>query len=208
MYQFIQRNKTNKVSRYWNRFLQSYTKSLQNQPNQSGEQQLIEEWTGMKIGPILFNIDINHWSVYLSDFNKNLLGKQHLLFLIEDNKNEKFGYYFDSQFLFNKKEWNKITDKNSFHFNLQSNERLSNSMKFEINENYEGRNLIEEKPDNYYDLIQIGDILLKKEEMRKYCFVDQHEYHFNYHQIQNALNGKNGKENYFYLKRLIVIQMV
>ena len=96
------------------------------------------------------------------------------------------------------------TDKKSFEFNLESNGRLQQPMKFEIRDcKYGGYFLYEESDDC---LITLGDIILYKANYKSESCCSQNEYYFYYHGIKNALCGK---PYYFPLiiRRLVVIQM-
>ena len=77
-------------------------------------------------------------------------------------------------------------------------------MKFEIKDLKYGGIYLKEKSDEY--LIYLGNIYLNKENMKNITFCHQYESRFNYHGIENALNGKI-YPNGFTPKRIIVIQM-
>ena len=86
---------------------------------------------------ILFDSDIDNWDEDTSIFNERIVGKKQLLFIIEDEDSEIFGYYLNTQIIqqYDKQE----TDYKTFHFNLQSkNNRLDKPMKFEINDRKKG----------------------------------------------------------------------
>ena len=81
-------------------------------------------------------------------------------------------------------------------------------MKFEIKDLEEGGYKLYEK--SSYGLIWLGDIYLGKEYKKNKSFSDQHENWFDYHEIQNALCGKEPNKfglMYFTPKRILVIQM-
>ena len=133
--------------------------------------------------------------------------KELLTFLIEDEDDEIFGYYFNTQIV-EKYHQFQITDSKSFHFNLQSNKnRLKHPMKFEKKDLEEGGIILWEKSDDY--LICLGDIYLRKVDMKHYSYCNQNENYFDYHGISNALCGKSGysEEDCFNPKRILVIQM-
>ena len=168
----------------------------------------IEEWTSKKCKEIIFDSEKDNWSINTSIFDSKIKGKKQLLFLIEDEQKELFGYYLHTEMVEEYGGWNK-TDMNSFHFNLKSNGRLDGMMKFEIKNIVQGGYYLSDSTDYY--LIQIGDICLKKEHRKEksYCF--QTENNFNYHNNPKALCGKeydfSRKFEYFTPKRIIVIQM-
>ena len=97
------------------------------------EQKQLEEWTGLKIGEIIFDSNIDDWKQNTSVLNEQIIGKKQLLFLVEDNEGEIFGYYLNSEIFKNVeyKKWMK-TDTKTFHFNLYSQGRLNGSKRFDI----------------------------------------------------------------------------
>ena len=87
---------------------------------------------------IIFDSNIDNWSANTSVFDDKIKGKKQLVFLIEDEDNEIFGYYLNTQIVEKYNKWIE-TDYKSFEFNLQSkNNRLNKSMKFEIIDLYHG----------------------------------------------------------------------
>ena len=47
-----------------------------------------EEWTELKYSEIVFDSDEDNWSINTSVFAEKIMGKDQLLFLIEDEKEE------------------------------------------------------------------------------------------------------------------------
>ena len=122
-----------------------------------------------------------------------------MLFLIEDEDGEKFGYYLDSQIEAKYNQWISTTSK-TFHFTLQTaTERLSKPMKFEINDISEGGYWLSPKSND--NLIGIGNIWIMKDRIGKVskCY----QYSFTYPDIENVLCGKET----FIPKHILVIQM-
>ena len=100
------------------------------------------------------------------------------------------------------------TDNKSFEFNLESNGRLKQPMKFEIKHLYKGGYDLYEK--SSWFLIDLGDIGLYKENKKNESCCLQIEDKFDYHGIENALCGKvvdEFGEMKFTPKRILVIQM-
>ena len=181
---------------------------VKNEYNLTSEQnQKLEEWTGLHCSDILFDSDVDDWS-NPENFNKKIIEKQQLTFLIEDEDGELFGYYFDTKIL---KTYNyyQETDSNSFHFNLQSkNQRLKEPMKFKIKDLKKGAIQLYDNSDQW--LIVFGDIYLKNFIYKNESYCYQSENYFNYNGTENALCGKepeNYGEMYFTPKRILVIQM-
>ena len=101
------------------------------------EIQQLEKWTKLKCSEIVFDSNVDDWSQNTSELNRKIKGKKQLIFLIEDEDGEKFGYYLNSQVdtYYNQ---TKNTDNKSFEFNLESHGRLDYPMKFEIKNLYRG----------------------------------------------------------------------
>ena len=166
-----------------------------------------EDWTSKKIRKVLFDSTVDNWGKKTSIFNDKIIGKKQLIFLIEDEDGEKFGYYFNP--IIPKNHGSSVAaDNECFLFNLKSvNQRLSQPMKFEIkNIDFGSLTLFTTFESNLITLSTIG---LYKEEMKNDCCCIQNN-NFDYHGIDNALCGKtlqNDKSKYFIPKRILVIQM-
>ena len=171
------------------------------------EQRQLEEWTELQCNDVLFDSNIDNVSQWTSEFNERILGKNQLVFLIEDTDGEKFGYYLDTEVIekYHKQYDSPIsTNRYSFHFNLNSNGRLGNAMKFEIKDiRYGGYRLFL----NYQkELISLGNISLYKENMIKYSYCLHFDSYFYYYGIENALSRKSYPYT-FDTKRILVIEM-
>ena len=178
------------------------------------ERKQLEEWTGKKCNEIVFDSKVDNWNVDTSEFDDKIKGKKELIFLIEDERSEKFGYYLNTQ-IYQEYTNNKIkrTDDKSFEFNLRSNGRLSGPMKFEIKKSRRGYGMNNKE---HSILIEIGNIQLYKEKKKNlsYCFKDNENY-FEYYGIENAVCGRTAyadeniklKGDRFTPKRFLVIQM-
>ena len=138
------------------------------------------------------------------------MGKSKLLFLIHEEKGEQFGYYLSTQIVETIGYQHVPTDKQSFHFNIQSTfDRLQNPIKFDIVDIEKGGYCLFNQSD--ISLLTIGDIWLYKKKDRKDCSCSEDTTHFNYNSIQHALCGKNPYSNsitFFNPKRILVIQMI
>ena len=168
------------------------------------EMKQLEEWTELKCSDIIFNSDLDNWSISSSVFNERILGNSKLLFLIENEDGEKFGYYLNTKVI--EKYYQIVeTDSKSFHFNLFSNNRLKEPMKFEVKSLKKGGYIFFDKSNPV--LIRLGDISLSKENKKNQSYCLQTKENFNYHLINNALCGKTGIINKIIPKRIIVIQM-
>ena len=165
----------------------------------------LEEWTGLQSSDVLFDTDVNSWSMYTALLNERIFGKKQIVFLIEDEDGEKFGYYLHTtvkEIMWEEKAFE--ADSESFEFNIQSKDnRLPNPMKFEIKDVKEGGYKLWLNDNDPGFLIFIGDIVLMLKNYKNCCLCSQKNENFDYHGIENALCGKTG----FELKRLVVIQM-
>ena len=164
----------------------------------------LEEWTSLKCSDVLFDSDRDNWKERTSVFDSKIIGNKQLVFLIEDEDGEKFGYYLNSEIIDNYISTMK-TDQKSFLFNLESNGRLSEAMKFEIKDKYKGGYKLCDK--SQYWLIELGDIRLFKENNKNDSHCYQNDDIFDYHGIDKALCGKKEFYNSFIPKRIVVIQM-
>ena len=165
----------------------------------------IELWTNLKCGNVLFDSNKYNWSIYSSSFNRVIINKSNLLFLIEDEDGEIFGYYLSTQVP--QDIGRSSTDFNSFHFNLKSKDnRLKYPIKFEIKHPVWGGICLYDENEKEY-LINLGNIVLCKKENKDKSYCHQYnEGDFDYHGIGKALCGKTDPE-FFKPTRIVVIQM-
>ena len=138
----------------------------------------IEEWTKLKCDEILFDSDVDNWSIDTSTFNSKILNKDKLLFIIEDREDNKFGGYIDSII---DKTSSYITDPKSFIFSIESKGRLNSMKKFDIDKLQYAFRLYNKSS---VDLFSIGncDIYIYKKgcKYKPYC----RQSVFNYEGIQ------------------------
>ena len=189
-------------------FLQHYKQKIINQILTDKNKKQLEEWTGLTCGEIIFHSEIDNWSQNISIFNDKINGKKQLVFLIEDEDGELFGYYLNTEIIDkqNERGWyeDQITDNKSFSFNLYSNGRLNQPMKFEIkNVSFRSGYLL--YPKSFYVLIRIGIIWIMKENKKYKSFCFEKEYDFDYKGIENAICGKSNER--FTIKHFVVVQM-
>ena len=82
-------------------FLLQYPNMMTNQLKQSMRESIltreniyqIRQWTMKEVGNKLFDSLIDNWDINTSEFNDLIDGKQHLLIVIEDTNENKFGVY-------------------------------------------------------------------------------------------------------------------
>ena len=163
------------------------------------EMKQLEEWTSLKCAEVLFDSDKDDWNPH-KILNERIINKKQLLFVIEDEENNKFGGYLNETI--DKIGYNKyITDSKAFLFSLQSNGRIKGMMKFEIKDSSHAFVL---SNDGYSPLFWFGygedlKIYRKQYKTDSYCTQSSYEYHGN----EKALCGKDK----FIPKRFVVIQM-
>ena len=77
----------------------------------------LEQWCNLYCDEIIFDSDKDNWSKRTSNLNEIIKGRSHLMFVIEDDNNEMFGFYFNKQIPLNE---NYIeTDDKSFYFEFK-----------------------------------------------------------------------------------------
>ena len=166
----------------------------------------LENWTKKRIDNILFDSNINDWNKNNSLFFNKIYGKSNFVILIEDTKGNKFGGYFNSK-VNSIKSYNSY-DLNAFVFNLKSNGRLTEMMKFEITNPNKSFRIYSSSSNWLFSIGSDGgnngldDITVMKrnyENGRNGCC----QRCYNYKGIQNALCGS--KE--FDIQRFVIIQM-
>ena len=166
----------------------------------------LEEWTNKKCGDILFDSEKNDWSYCSSDFNEKIIGKKQLIFLIEDTNGYLFGYYLNTEII-EKYQVDQSTDNESFLFSLNSQNKLSSMMKFEIKDTHWGCMLYKNDED-YLIALGCGGIFLYKKNYKEESYSWKQPKYFNYHDINISLCGKETyRDICFTPKRILVIQM-
>ena len=170
----------------------------------------IQKMNSMKFGKCLFDTMFDDWT-NSDTLNNRILLKRKLLFVVEDETCEKFGYYFDTTVQCKTTEGKKVdTNDKTFHFNISSRNRLTQPMKFPItNCKFGGIGLYHQRNPI---LIELGNIVLYTKDYKNDSYCYQNTYNFDYKRIPNALCGKtkHGKHlvgQSFKLSRLVVIQM-
>ena len=172
----------------------------------------LEQWINRKCSEIIFNSEKDCWAYEISVLNEKIIGKEHLVFLIEDDQNQKFGYYLNSKVIEeyatseNGQEKRIEVDNNSFQFSLESVGRFTDAIKCEIIDTKKGGyNLYTNWENNL--LISFGDIMVYKQglENNSYC-IHQDNNVFDYHGKEKVLCDKVGSQT-FNIKKFVVIQM-
>ena len=137
------------------------------------------------------------------------MNKSNLAFIVEDEQNNKFGYYLSTQIQSNKYNSWISTDNNTFLFSLKSNGRLNGMMKFEIKDTNKGYAVYQISHEYLIGLGAEFGIVLYKENSKGKSNCRQNNSYFDYHGTENPLVGGSGIESrkYFTPKRIIVIEM-
>ncbi|EDR24606.1 hypothetical protein EDI_280700 [Entamoeba dispar SAW760] len=163
----------------------------------------LEEWTSRKVGNIIFDSEIDNWDKDKSVFNQKIINKEHIIIIIEDTNGNKFGGYVNVKI---DKVRDFIYDPNSFLFSLESNGRIDEMMKFDINDQQHAFYLCNSINGCLFGFGggYEGDICVYKENNKTQSSCKQRS--FSYKGITNALCGKQNPER-FTPQRIIVIEM-
>ena len=100
----------------------------------------LEDTIGMKCGDILFDSNIDNWSMHTSVFNQRIIGKQHITVVVKNVNGEIFGFYNHGIVDFEENNNDQQDNIHSFLFNLKSNGRFLGPIKFEENQYDENEN--------------------------------------------------------------------
>ena len=169
----------------------------------------LEQWTNKKCGEIIFDSNQHDWNQNTSVFNDKIENKYNLLFVVEDEQNNKFGCYLSTIIVPNTYDTWISTDNNTFLFSLKSNGRLNGMMKFEIKDTSKGYFLYYKS--HLTHLISLGggvDLHLCKQNSKSRSSCCQNTSCFNYHSTTNPFVGGNGSgSKNFTPRRITVIQM-
>lgn len=164
------------------------------------QKEIIEQWTGLKCGEVVFDSDKDNWAMETSIFVDKIVGKKQLIFLIEDEQMKKFGYFL-ATLIEEKYRIFQQTSSDSFVFILDSFSRmLYRPKKFKILDLRFGC-LLPEKDEKI--LIDLGGntIQLKKQSCGESICRDNLFYDFESWYLPLC------DQNEFVAKRIIVIQM-
>ena len=173
--------------------------NIRNQCNLTDSQiTQLEEWTSLKLTDVIFDSDIDNWSKHSSVFNDRIIKKSHLLFLLEDENKEKFGYYLHSEIL-ERISINLPADYKSFHFNLNVTNPLSSPIKCNQLSIEKGYCL---HHNSTIGLIELGDFILYKNNINMKSCINYSDDHFNY-PINHSLFYHS---NQFSVHRILVLQ--
>ena len=169
------------------------------------EKKQLEEWTGKKCLEILFDMKQDGYPKNDSTiFQDKIFNRSHLVILIEDTMNNKYGYYFNGTV----NVYDSFTKtEGSFMFSLKSNGRYNEMMKFEQKDGCLGIEIYNKSNDRL--MFVSGGINIKKENSKSSNGVGQFSYCFDYHGKTKMFHPdcENGKWQNFTMKRFTVIEM-
>ena len=172
------------------------------------EKLYIEKWTKMKCGEIIFDSDIDNWTTNTL-LNSRVMYKNNLIFIIEDEENQRFGGYvsksIDKTHNGEGNGWLSeapIEDDDSFVFSLNSNGRFSHPMTFPIQQGSKAF-LLNNSNEIWLFLFGKGcDICIERKETKSQSFCENHVFKYGRHK-----DPLRGSRDNFSPKRFIVIQM-
>ena len=131
------------------------------------EKRKIEEWSDKKIGQILFDSYIDDWSLNSSTFYKHVIGRNKLLFLIEDSETNRFGCYIHSK-ITEINQW--IRDDYGFLFSLYDKGFDDEMKRYEIKDSFYSFKVYKNKE---VALCSLGnEIFVNKCNYSKECYID------------------------------------
>ena len=141
----------------------------------------------------------------------SLFAESPLIFLIEDTENNVFGCYINSKIDKYRYVENDIAkgveDPNCFVFSYKDNK----PNKYELRKDRKDNSIFMLYDKNDFRLFLLGerDIFIRKSNWKSSCIDDINECKFDYQGKQKVINGKSGsnEENFFEVKRILVIQM-
>ena len=126
----IQTTESN-IDRFQNDFVKKSDISFLQQFNLDlAEMTQLQHWTGKTCCEVVFDTERDGYPKENStEFEQKIKNRSQLLFVIEEEKGNKFGGYINAK-IDKVESW--ITDSKAFFFSLQSNGRLNGMMKFDI----------------------------------------------------------------------------
>ena len=192
---------------------------------QENEIKQLENWTNKKCHGIVFDSNKDDWSIGNSCFDEKVLYRRVFVVMIESEDGEKFGYYYNYYY--------SSENEESFAFNLESNGRFKQPMKFKKIKELNHYKLFQKKQE---ELIIVGNIKLFKENVKeKSCIfccqcnccehkeainiygemiadlntncVDMDDIHSHYEIVEMNSKKFPVHRKYFIPKRILVIQM-
>ena len=175
-------------------------KSEEIKRKQTKMKRMIQQWTEMTFDKIIFDTTCCNWSIDESTFDKHIIGKEHLIFIIEDENENIFGGYIHESIT----KYKQIFDSKSFLFSIKLNGSMKNPIKYSITPEY-AYTSFELSQRSGIGLFTFGnnDICIMKKNYESDCQCQQSAY--NYEGKDNVFIGK---QNYFTLKKLQVWQMI
>ena len=136
-----------------------------------------------------------------NSLNEKIIGRQNLVFLIEDESQNIFGGFVSSKI---DKTIEYISDENAFVFSLKSNGRIDDPKKFDISvEHTEEVFRLGSQETDYYFEFGNRDILVKKQEDSEN--ESNQSRHFNYTDYDDEFILTGNRE--FKIKTLRILQM-
>ena len=174
--------------------------------------EIIQQISELTFQEIIFDSNQHNWKQGTSEFDEKIINKSNLCIFIEDEENNQFGIIIKSPIKYYTYFENEIqkgysnVDNEMILFSLQSNGRSDIPMSFEIQEDKIG-NAFWLFPKEEERLFVVGgcDISIGKENSKDKCWC--YQYSFHYHSMKQILVGKEGPQNPFTVKRILVFQM-
>lgn len=159
----------------------------------------LQNWTKRRLKNVVFDSNIHNWDISNSEFKDKIFNKSNLIFIIENNDGNKFGYYFTRKI--NKCEsW--IPSISSFMFSLEYYHNINIPTKIQTRFPI---NVFCLYHNDSYKLVTIGDICLNKKSIKTSSYCDLDSWNFCY-KGNRYLFGENSKDKFdINPKRILVI---
>ena len=155
---------------------------------------------------IIFDTEYCNWNGIYSTFFDRIINRSKLLFLIEDNRDNKFGAFINGTIKKLKKQiqnmfWygNDEFDEKTFIFTFKDDELIKFNMTDEIS-----FILLESAMTGLFT-IGNGDIVIQKEIFKHECYCQEESFDFG--ENKRILTGTYGMNEHFTVRRVTVIQM-
>ena len=93
----------------------------------------IKQWTNLDIGNPVFDSYVDNWKQNAFDIGKSIMGREKLLFVVEDYNGNVFGIYLNERLSNDELSTWVQTSSESFLFSLESKGRINGPKKFMFN---------------------------------------------------------------------------
>ena len=173
------------------------------------EQKSLTYWIHKQFQTLLFDSSIDEWNLTTSILNQKIISKNNLVFIIEDENGNVFGYYHASSIKKYTMEWSP-TNQTAFLFSLRRKGSTEEPKKYELLNTTHGCELYNNSNNLLVSLA--ASIVIYKENNKEYSHCIENDLFVNLHGEKNVLCGKTSEVGYdedccFIPKRILIFQM-